>query len=230
MKGRRDRRERLIQMKLLPTCSRSKLTEARGCICRHQMECGEMRMTCDFGELSAEGIDGQDARNVFIHSACPVFQAQSSIRCRDIQSPPLPRYPISFRPNTPSRSGIERGGKRLIRSSFFMMRAGETVTSKCCRLNWLEHLVPSSSVQLSVACQSRMAPSDGGALISSRREQKLTCTLYRKFQTLYKELNNENKAINVQPPTSSKYLLRLYPTTIERDALLEAAEVDYQYK
>jgi len=47
---------------------------------------------------------------------------------------------------------------------------------------------------------------------------------------LYKEFPNENKGVNVQPPTSSRYLLRLYPTTIERDALLEAAEVDYQYK
>lgn len=53
---------------------------------------------------------------------------------------------------------------------------------------------------------------------------------YRKFSVLYKEFHNENKGVNVQPPTSSRYLLRLYPTTIERDALLEAAEVDYQYK
>ncbi|KAK4687681.1 hypothetical protein P7C73_g2435, partial [Tremellales sp. Uapishka_1] len=51
-----------------------------------------------------------------------------------------------------------------------------------------------------------------------------------KFSALYKEYHLENKAVNVQPPTSSKYLLRLYPITIERDALLESAEVDYQYK
>lgn len=51
-----------------------------------------------------------------------------------------------------------------------------------------------------------------------------------KFSSLYKEYHNENKAVNAQPPTSAKYLLRLYPSTIERDALLEAAEVEYQYK
>lgn len=52
----------------------------------------------------------------------------------------------------------------------------------------------------------------------------------RKFSALYKEYHNENKAVNSQPPTSARYLLRLYPSTIERDALLEAAEVEYQYK
>lgn len=51
-----------------------------------------------------------------------------------------------------------------------------------------------------------------------------------KFQALYKEYHNENKAVNSQPPTAPKYLLRLYPATIERDALLESAEVEYQYK
>lgn len=52
----------------------------------------------------------------------------------------------------------------------------------------------------------------------------------RKFSALYKEYHNENKSVNTQPPTSAKYLLRLYPATIERDALLESAEIDYQYK
>jgi hypothetical protein len=47
---------------------------------------------------------------------------------------------------------------------------------------------------------------------------------------MYKEFHNENKAVNVQPPTSAQYLLRLYPHTIERDALIESAEVQYQYK
>lgn len=47
---------------------------------------------------------------------------------------------------------------------------------------------------------------------------------------MYKEYHQENKGINSQPPTSQRYLLRLYPHTIERDALLESAEVDYQYK
>lgn len=52
----------------------------------------------------------------------------------------------------------------------------------------------------------------------------------RKFAAQYKEYHTENKAVNSQPPTSSQYLLRLYPSTIERDALLESAEVEYQYK
>lgn len=52
----------------------------------------------------------------------------------------------------------------------------------------------------------------------------------RKFNSLWKELNNENRDVNTQPPTSAQYLLRLYPHTIERDALLEAAEIEYQYK
>ncbi|ORX39331.1 hypothetical protein BD324DRAFT_619272 [Kockovaella imperatae] len=51
-----------------------------------------------------------------------------------------------------------------------------------------------------------------------------------KFATLYKDYHNENRAVNSQPPTSSQYYLRLYPRTVERDALLESAEVDYQYK
>ena len=52
----------------------------------------------------------------------------------------------------------------------------------------------------------------------------------RKFAMLYKDYHNENKAVNAQPPTSAQYYLRLYPRTIERDALLESAEVDYQSK
>ncbi|WVR08971.1 hypothetical protein IAU60_006030 [Kwoniella sp. DSM 27419] len=51
-----------------------------------------------------------------------------------------------------------------------------------------------------------------------------------KFSALYKEFHMENRAVNAQPPTSAKYLLRVYPLSIERDALLEAAEVEYQYK
>lgn len=58
----------------------------------------------------------------------------------------------------------------------------------------------------------------------------LTLMDHRKFSTMYKEFHNENKAVNVQPPTSAQYLLRLYPHTIERDALIESAEVQYQYK
>lgn len=52
----------------------------------------------------------------------------------------------------------------------------------------------------------------------------------RKFSQQYKEYHNENKAVNTQPPTSSQYLLRLYPKTVERDAFLQAAETHYQYK
>lgn len=60
---------------------------------------------------------------------------------------------------------------------------------------------------------------------------RLTRTdLCRRFSGLYKEYHNENKAVNTQPPTSHKYLLTLYPHTIERDALLEEAEIEYQYK
>ncbi|WVW79509.1 hypothetical protein I302_101478 [Kwoniella bestiolae CBS 10118] len=51
-----------------------------------------------------------------------------------------------------------------------------------------------------------------------------------KFSALYKEYHLENKSVNSQPPTSAKYLLRVYPMSIERDALLEAAEIEYQYK
>ncbi|TXT13715.1 hypothetical protein VHUM_01082 [Vanrija humicola] len=51
-----------------------------------------------------------------------------------------------------------------------------------------------------------------------------------KFSQQYKEYHNENKAVNTQPPTSSKYLLRLYPKTIERDAFLTATETHHQYK
>jgi hypothetical protein len=51
-----------------------------------------------------------------------------------------------------------------------------------------------------------------------------------KFSQLYKEYHNESAAVNSQPPSSAQYLLRIYPVTIERDALLEATEIDYQYK
>lgn len=51
-----------------------------------------------------------------------------------------------------------------------------------------------------------------------------------RFQQLWKEYHAENKAVNAQPPTSANYLLRLYPKTIERDALLESAEIEFQYK
>lgn len=51
-----------------------------------------------------------------------------------------------------------------------------------------------------------------------------------RFSQLYRDYHNENKTVNVQPPTSTQYLLRLYPKTLERDALLEAMEVEYQSK
>ncbi|RXK38965.1 hypothetical protein M231_03695 [Tremella mesenterica] len=51
-----------------------------------------------------------------------------------------------------------------------------------------------------------------------------------KFISLYKEYNNENKQVNSLPPTSSKYLLELYPYTVERDALLESADREFEYK
>ncbi|KAL7420994.1 hypothetical protein Q5752_003878 [Cryptotrichosporon argae] len=51
-----------------------------------------------------------------------------------------------------------------------------------------------------------------------------------KFAQLYKEYHHENKTVNTQPPTSGKYLVRLYPHTIERDALLQAADVEFDYK
>lgn len=51
-----------------------------------------------------------------------------------------------------------------------------------------------------------------------------------KFSQLYKDYHNENSAVNHQPPTAAQYLLRMYPVSIERDALLEATEIDYQYK
>lgn len=47
---------------------------------------------------------------------------------------------------------------------------------------------------------------------------------------MYKEYHAENKMVNSQPPTSAKYLLHAYPVSIERDARLEAAEEEYQYK
>lgn len=47
---------------------------------------------------------------------------------------------------------------------------------------------------------------------------------------MYKEYHAENKMVNGQPPTSAKYLLHAYPVSIERDARLEAAEEEYQYK
>lgn len=52
----------------------------------------------------------------------------------------------------------------------------------------------------------------------------------RKFNQLWKDLNTENRSVNAQPPRSQQYLLRLYPHTIERDALLEASEIEFQYK
>lgn len=54
--------------------------------------------------------------------------------------------------------------------------------------------------------------------------------VHRKFSQQYKEYHNENKAVNTQPPTSSKYMLRLYPKTVERDAFLQAAQTHYEYK
>ena len=55
----------------------------------------------------------------------------------------------------------------------------------------------------------------------------LTC---RKFQALWKEYHAENKAINSQPPTSANYLLRMYPNSLERDALLQEQETMWDYK
>ncbi|WVO15406.1 hypothetical protein L204_103064 [Cryptococcus depauperatus] len=55
-------------------------------------------------------------------------------------------------------------------------------------------------------------------------------TKEEKFSQKYKEYHMENKAVNSQPPTSAKYLLRAYPVSVERDARLEAAEEEYQYK
>ncbi|AAW44001.1 hypothetical protein CNBF2970 [Cryptococcus deneoformans B-3501A] len=51
-----------------------------------------------------------------------------------------------------------------------------------------------------------------------------------KFGAMYKEYHAENKLVNSQPPTSAKYLLHAYPVSVERDARLEAAEEEYQYK
>lgn len=58
----------------------------------------------------------------------------------------------------------------------------------------------------------------------------LDADVLRKFSQQYKEYHNENKAVNTQPPTSSKYMLRLYPKTVERDAFLQAAQTHYEYK
>jgi hypothetical protein len=52
----------------------------------------------------------------------------------------------------------------------------------------------------------------------------------RKFQALWKEYHAENKAINSQPPTSANYLLRMYPNSLERDALLQEQETMWDYK
>lgn len=52
----------------------------------------------------------------------------------------------------------------------------------------------------------------------------------RRFQTLWKEYHTENKAINSQPPTSADYLLRMYPKSLERDALLQEQETMWAYK
>jgi hypothetical protein len=51
-----------------------------------------------------------------------------------------------------------------------------------------------------------------------------------RFQTLWKDLHTENRAINSQPPTSANYLLRMYPKSLERDALLQEHEVMWDYK
>ncbi|WVQ81395.1 hypothetical protein IAT38_003519 [Cryptococcus sp. DSM 104549] len=51
-----------------------------------------------------------------------------------------------------------------------------------------------------------------------------------KYQTQVKELAAECKSVNTQPPTSARYLLHAYPITVERDARLEAAEEEYNYK
>ena len=51
-----------------------------------------------------------------------------------------------------------------------------------------------------------------------------------KFSALYREYHNENRAVCKQPPQSAQYDLRLYPKSLERDALFEATEVSYQYK
>jgi hypothetical protein len=59
------------------------------------------------------------------------------------------------------------------------------------------------------------------------RGRLLTC---RKFQALWKEYHAENKAINSQPPTSANYLLRMYPNSLERDALLQEQETMWDYK
>ncbi|TYJ57664.1 hypothetical protein B9479_001517 [Cryptococcus floricola] len=51
-----------------------------------------------------------------------------------------------------------------------------------------------------------------------------------KFGQMYKEFHAENKMVNSQPPTSAKFLLHAYPVSVERDARLEAAEEEFQYK
>jgi hypothetical protein len=66
-----------------------------------------------------------------------------------------------------------------------------------------------------------------GAIDVVEREKMLTI---RKFQTLWKEYHAENKAINSQPPTSANYLLRMYPNSLERDALLQEQETMWDYK
>jgi hypothetical protein len=52
----------------------------------------------------------------------------------------------------------------------------------------------------------------------------------RRFQQLWKDYHAENKAVNTQPPTSANYLLRLYPKTLERDALLAENEIMWDFK
>lgn len=52
----------------------------------------------------------------------------------------------------------------------------------------------------------------------------------RRFQQLWKDYHAENKAVNSQPPTSANYLLRLYPKTLERDALLAENEIMWDFK
>jgi hypothetical protein len=51
-----------------------------------------------------------------------------------------------------------------------------------------------------------------------------------KFSALYRDYHKENEQVNSQPPTSVQYELKMYPKSLERDALFEATEVNYQYK
>ena len=93
-------------------------------------------------------------------------------------------------------------------------------------------------------------PGEGGPVIlpptaaESKRDRKRRETINKiellhdeswrtrdeKFSALYREYHTDNKAVNKQPPQSAQYDLRLYPKSLERDALFEATEVNYQYK